>query len=130
MAAGMSFNLGEGSVVTDDMLQWRTAVKGHPGVPLWFLIGSAYLHPLAGLAHRLDPGGGPTKAGGSRSRVRDPRRTPAQQCRCGCSRGPAAVGSAGVALPLSSTAQVHVQNRGAETIDLGGKGSAAGSVLE
>lgn len=35
------------------------------------------------------------------------------QCCCGCSQGQAVVGSAGVGLPLSSPAEVCVQNRGA-----------------
>lgn len=61
--------------------------------------------------------GGPTKAGGSRSGVRD--------C-CGCSRGQAVAGSAGVGLLLFSPAQARVQNRGAETVDLRGKGRRSG----
>lgn len=124
MAAGTSFDLSKGNIVTDDALPclsgcgservWRGTLGRCCGSSLALhccpLPGQAYM--LAG--SREDPGG-PTKAGGSRSGVRDPMRTPAQQCCCGCSQGQAAA-------ELAVAAQVRVQNREPEEVDLKGKG--------
>lgn len=124
MAAGTSFNLSKGNVVTDDVLPclsgcgservWRGTLGCCRGSSLALhgctLPGQAYTPA----GSREDPGG-LTKAGGSRSGVRDPMQTPAQQCCCHCSQGQAAA-------ELASAAQVCVQNREPEVVDLRGKG--------